>query len=249
MIRVFILVFFAIISASAQRILPQVWFNENNISDKTIKMGDKSILYGLGQSNIELKGDYFWEEDFLKANVYFYPQQIASINGGLINLDSLFGEEVRFDLWNNNIEFRSEGGIKVISAASVSHVLLLNPNSSVSQFINPKEFTSLNEKGLFELLNSKNDAAVLQSKEILIQKPNYNPALDTGNKEPQITKKDHFHYWDGLRLVSIDNKSEVLQLLNYLGFDAKKYLKNSKNRLNSSGDYKNLAHFIFECQP
>jgi hypothetical protein len=249
MLRVFILVLLVAVSASAQRILPQVWFNENNISDKTIKVGDKSILYGLGQNNIEIKGDYFWDEGFLKAKVYFYPQQIASKNGGTINLDSLTGIEVRFDLWNNNVEFKSDDGIKVISAKSVSNVLFLNPNASVSQFINPKEFNSANEKGLFELLNSKKGAALLQSKEILIQKPTYNPALDTGSKVPQVIKKDHFHFWDGSKLISIDSKNEVSQLLDSLGLDAKKYLKGSKNRLNSVEDYKSLVHFIFEGHP
>lgn len=233
----------------AQRILPQVWFNENNISDRAINVGDQAMLYGLGSSVSEIKGDYFWEEKFQAAIVYFYPQQIKSLTGGTINLDSLGGVEIRFDLWNNNVEFKTDQEIKIISANKVSNVLIQDDTKSVSQFINPKEFQNPQTKGLFELLASKNGKAFLQSKEILLQRANYNPALDTGSKEPQITKKEHFHFWDGKKLTSIDNKKDVESLLGSFNLDAKKYLKESKNKLKEAEDFKKLAHFIFESNP
>jgi hypothetical protein len=125
---VFAFTFLSFIKTDAQRILPQVWFNENNISDNAISIGDNSRLYGLGKAITELDGDYFWNEKFEKAKVYFYQQNIISKQSESINLDSLSGVETRLDLWNNQVEFKSEEGIKIISATKVSTILTLNEN-------------------------------------------------------------------------------------------------------------------------
>jgi hypothetical protein len=231
---------------SAQRILPQVWFNENNISDNSLSIGDNARLYSLGSSTQELKGDYFWNIDFKKSKVYFYPQNIIVSHGKSINLDSLTGVDVRIDLANDNVEFKSGEEIKVISASKVSNILMLNADENVSQYINPIEFKAAEIKGLFELLAFQKGKTFLQSQEVLIQRANYNAALDTGNKEPTIAKKSHFYFWNTTILIPIDNKKDVAELLNSLNIDAKKYFKNSGNRLKDQNDYKKLAHFVFE---
>lgn len=229
-----------------QRILPQIWFNENNISDKSIQIGDASMLYGLNSHSSDLEGDYFWNQVFQKANVYFYPQELKMISGGIVKLDSLLGVGLRLDLWNDRVEFKSPSGIKVIDAEKVSHVLIQESEGSISQFINPEEFQFEAMKGLLMVLGVGGKRVILQSKEVLVQRPDYNPALDTGSKEFKIVKKNHYHYWNGNQILNIDNKKNVANLLESLGLDAKKYLKNSKNKLKSDEDFKDLAHFIFE---
>lgn len=232
--------------AFGQRILPQVWFNENNISDKSIQVGDASMLYGLNGQGAELVGDYFWGKDFQRAKIYFYPQELKVVSGGLVKLDSLFGVELRFDLWNDRVEFKSPDGIKVIGAEKVSHVLIQDNEGLISQFINPREFESASLKGFLMVLGVKGKRTVLQSKEVLVQRPNYNSALDTGSKEYQIAKKNHFYYWNGNHILNIDSKKDVANLLESLSLNGKKYLKNSKNKLKIDEDYRDLAHFIFE---
>ena len=230
----------------AQRILPQVWFNENNINDKSLNIGDNSRLYGLDNSTRELKGDYFWDMEFSKAKVYFYPQNITTSPEVSIRLDSLSGVEVRIDLANNNLEFKSGDEIKIISSTKISNILMLNADKSISQFINPTEFGAIEVKGFFEILSFMNGQSFLQSKEVLIQRADYNAALDTGNKEPTIAKKSHFYFWNGEILSAIDNKKDVAELLKSYNIDAKKYFKNSGNKLKDSEDYKKLAHFVFQ---
>ena len=233
--------------AFGQRILPQVWFNENNISDKSIQVGDASMLYGLnGQGGAEVEWDYFWKQDFQRAKIYFYPQELKVVSGGLVKLDSLFGVELRFDLRNDRVEFKSPDGIKVIGAEKVSQVLIQDSEGLISQFINPKEFQLASLKGFLMVLGVKGKRTVLQSKEVLVQRPNYNTALDTGSKEYQIAKKNHFYYWNGNHILNIDSKKDVAKLLESLRLNGKKYLKNSNNKLKIDEDYRDLAHFIFE---
>ncbi|AWV99671.1 hypothetical protein [Arcticibacterium luteifluviistationis] len=243
-----ILVFLCFMSfqLSAQRILPQQWFTENNFSEVDFSDGGQNKLYGLNDMKSNVKGDYFWNESFQKGKVYFYPQQLGIPNGKTVNLDSLIGIEMRVDLWNNNVEFKYGDEIKVIETAKVSNILSLNDDSSVSQYINPKEFESDHVKGLFELLGSKDGVAFLQSKEISVQRGDYNAALDVGSKEPIITKSNNFHFWNGEALIPIDSKKEVTNMLNVLALDGKGYLKSSKNKLKETEDYKKLAHFVFE---
>lgn len=233
---------------SAQRIMPNSWSNQiSSLSDVDVDIsGGRDMLYGLNEMKSNVKGDYFWEESFHKGKVFFYQQQITTPTGESVGLDSLVGVEMRFDLWNNNVEFKYGEEIKVIETAKVSNILSLNEDNSVSQYINPKEFESKNVKGFFELLGARDGIAFLQSKEITLQRGDYNPALDVGSKEPIINKKDHYHFWDGEELISIDSKKEVMKLVNSLGMDAKYYLKSSKNRLKQTEDYKKLAHYVFE---
>lgn len=245
-----ILVFLCFMSfqLSAQRILPQKWFTENSFSDLDISDGVQDKLYGLNEIKSNVKGDYFWNETFQKGKVYFYPQQLKTSNGKTVSLDSLINVEVRMDLWNNNVEFKYGDEIKVIETARVSNILSLNGGNSVLQYINPKEFGNDNVKGLLELLGSKDGIAFLQSKEITVQRGDYNAALDVGSKEPIVNKKEHFHFWNGQILSGIDSKKEVMNMLNGLGLDAKAYLKSSKNKLKETDDYKKLAHFVFETE-
>ncbi|WP_341226554.1 hypothetical protein [uncultured Arcticibacterium sp.] len=232
---------------SAQRIFPHNWFNAKNFySDIEVGTGGNEKLLSMTDIKSNVKGDYFWEEGFQKGKVYFYQQNMTTATGETVGLDSLVGVETRFDLWNNNVEFKYGEQIKIIETSKVSNILCLNEDNSVSQFINPKEFESKNVKGFFELLGARDGIAFLQSKEISVQRGDYNAVLDVGSKEPIINKKNHYHFWDGEELVSIDSKKEVMNLVNSLGIDAKYYLKSSKNKLRQTEDYKKLAHFVFE---
>lgn len=249
MTKKLVLIFFSLTAfqVSAQRIMPTTWSNQiSSFSDVSVDHGGRGVLSGMDQMRANVKGDYFWEESFQKGKVFFYPQQISTPTGESVGLDSLVGVEMRFDLWNNNVEFMHGEEIKIIETAKVSNILSLNEDNSISQYINPKEFDSKNVKGFFELLGARDGIAFLQSKEITVQRGDYNPALDVGSKEPIIGKKDHYHFWDGEELVSIDSKKEVMKMVAALGIDAKSYLKSSKNKLKQADDYKKLAHFVFE---
>ncbi len=229
-------------SVSAQRILPQSWFNENNISDEAISVGDQSRLFGISALKDDSKLDYYWDKDFKVSKVYFYSQKV---NSGSVISDSVSGIETRIDLWNKRVEFNTANEIKVAEALKVSNIFAINSEKKLFQFINAKEFGSENLTSFFKLLNASENNALLMSKEVIVQNANYNAALDTGNKEATIAKMDHFYYWNGTSLIGIDSKKEVSELLTDLGFNAKDYLKKSCNKLKSEEDYLKLGHYIF----
>lgn len=241
----FALLFLLSFKGIGQRILPQIWFNENNIRDSRFSVGDGSKIYGLSGKSSEENLDYYWEKTFQDAMVYFYPQELKSTDGVLIKLDSLAGIPVRFDLWNNRLEIKTSEEIKVIGLEKVSNLILKNEEDQIEQFINPKEFGLKEVKGLLLLLGSANSRAILCSKELLIQSPTYNAALDTGTKEATVSKKAHFYFWDGQKALPIDSKKEVIEVLDIMSLDSKKYFKESGNKLKSESDYRNLAHFLF----
>lgn len=228
-------------AADAQRILPQRWMDANNVGDRNISVGSNNMLFGTRQTGVE--GDYYWSKDWQTANVYFYPQKYVGEGGKMVTLDSVNNIDLRFDIWNDLLEFNSEGGIKTIPAKYVSNVLTKNEDNSVSQFINPREFGSTSVKGFFELLSSGKKGILLASREVIKQAPNYVPALSTGNQNAQLVKKDHYHWFFDGQLREFKGKKDFLELM---GSDEGKvaiFAKKSKLKGKSKEDMAAIADY------
>ena len=227
--------------APAQRILPQRWMDTNNVSDRNIGVGDNTMMFGTRDAGVD--GDYYWNKEWQSANVYFYQQKYVGQGGKMVTLDSVNNIDLRFDMWNDMIEFNTEGGIKTIPAKYVSNVLTKEADNSVGQFINPREFGQTEVKGLFELLSSGEKGVLLASKEIIKQAPNYNAALSTGNQNAQLVKKDHYYWFTDGTLSEIKGKKELLDLMVTDKKEVETFVKREKLRGKSKEDLKAIADY------
>lgn len=228
-------------TSEAQRILPQRWMDSNNVSDRNINVGDNTMMFGT--RNTDVDGDYYWNKDWQTANVYFYSQKYAAEGGKIVSLDSVNKVELRFDIWNDIVEFNASNGIKTIPAKYVSNVLTKDKNGTIGQFINPREFGRTDIKGFFELLSTGKNGTLLSSKEIIKQAPNYIPALGAGNQNTQLVKKDHFYWFVDGNLQEIKGKNDFLELAKNRKKEVEDFIKKNKLRGKSGEDLKAIADY------
>ncbi len=232
-------------TATAQRIVPLSFYNNSMIGRTDIKVGDGSALYGLTGLPISDKMDYYWDEHFKLGKVYFLSRTLGAGGENTVEVDSLSGMEVRIDLWYNRMEFKAADQVKILEMNRVTNVLLQEDSEHIAQFVNPAEFGVKDVKGLFKVISMGNNMLILESKELQVQRATYNAALDAGEKETSISKKNHFHLWDGSKLWPINSKKELAPVLESLGIDPKAYFKESKNKLKNEKDYANLGFYVF----
>lgn len=213
----------------------------NNIGDRNISVGDNAMMFGTRQTGVE--GDYYWDKNWQTANVYFYNQKYAAEGGKIVSLDSINNIDLRFDIWNDILEFNAEGGIKTIPAKYVSNVLTKDGNGVVNQFINPREFGRTDVKGFFELLSSGKKGVLLASKEIIKQAPNYVPALGTGNQNTQLVKKDHYFWFTDGSLTELKGQKDLLSVMGKEAKVVEVFIKKEKVRGKSKEDFIKIADY------
>lgn len=231
-------VFFTV---DAQRILPQRWMDTNNVSDRNISVGDNTMMFGTRTTDVD--GDYYWSKDWQTANVYFYTQKYVGQGGKMVSLDSVNNVDLRFDIWNDVLEFNAEGGIKTIPAKYVSNVLSKDESGTVSQFINPREFGRTDVKGFFELLSTGKKGTLLTSREIIKQAPNYVPALGAGNQNTQLVKKDHYYWFTNGALEEIKGTKDLVDMTGGEKKAVELYAKKNKIKGKSKEDLKTVADY------
>lgn len=228
-------------TVDAQRILPQNWMDTNNVSDRNISVGDNTMMFGTRKTDVD--GDYYWNKDWQTANVYFYTQKYVGQGGKMVSLDSVNNIDLRFDIWNDVLEFNAEGGIKTIPAKYVSNVLTKDESGTVSQFINPREFGRTDVKGFFELLSTGKKGTLLTSREIIKQAPNYVPALGAGNQNSQLVKKDHYYWFDEGGLEEVKSTKDLLTFMNTNKKQVEVFMKKNKIRGKSKEDLKAITDY------
>lgn len=232
---------FSCIAADAQRILPQRWMDSNNVNDRNISVGDNAMMFATRISEVD--GDYYWDKNWKTANVYFYTQKYVGKGGKMVTLDSVNNIGLRFDIWNDVVEFNAEGGVKTIPTKYVSNILTKGEDNSVGQFVNPREFGETSVKGFFELLSKGNKGFLLASKEIIKQAPNYVPALGVGNQNTQLVKKDHYYWFADGKLEEIKNKKDYFGLLDSDRKEVELFAKKNKLKGKSREDLKAIADY------
>lgn len=241
--KVQLITFLCLVSliADAQRIMPQGWMDTNNVSDRNISVGSNNMLFGTRETGVE--GDYYWSKDWQTANVYFYTQKYVGEGGKMVTLDSVNNIGLRFDIWNDLLEFNDASGIKTIPAKYVSNVLTKNEDNSISQFINPREFGRKDVKGFFELLSSGKKGFLLASKEVIKQAPNYVPALSAGNQNALLVKKDHYYWFSDGQIEEFKGKKGFLTLLTSDKKEVEGFAKKNKLKGKSKEDLKAMADY------
>jgi|GEM_PF-2069821 hypothetical protein len=229
------------IAVDAQRILPQKWMDAVNVGDRNISVGSNNMLFGTRQTDVE--GDYYWDKDWQTANVYFYTQKYVGEGGKMVTLDSINNIDLRFDIWNDVLEFNDASGIKTIPAKYVSNVMTKSSDNLVSQFINPREFGKTGVKGFFELLSTGKKGFLLASREIIKQAPNYIPALGTGNQNTQLVKKDHYYWFSDGKLEEVKRTKDYFELMTSSKKQVEAFAKKNKLRGKSKEDLKAIADY------
>lgn len=194
--RYFLLVFFIVLynyEASGQdNQLYQATRDRLNYNE--FKPNTGYYIYGMEGKKGELRGDYYLDSTWHKGKLQFYQHTVV-VSGKIIKLDTLSDVPLRFDLKNNEVEIKSNQGIKSVLGERVQSFTLEENLLTRATFINVREFKGKASelKGFFEVL-SDGDLKLLAYTRLWIKTPTYVPALDVGSKDTQIMKERHYYF-------------------------------------------------------
>lgn len=87
------------------------------------------------------------------------------------------------------------------------------------------------------------DFTLYKSIDARLKQPNYNPVLDTGNRDPSINKRDIFYVRDGNHVIQIPTKEKKLRKAKYFSSSFKSGVKELKPNLKKE---QSLVEFFLE---
>lgn len=179
-------ILFISLMAQAQE-TPMTQSTRDQINLSGLKIPNTGFLYGFEGPAGQLLGDAYLDTTFRAGNIRFY--------GRIGQSDSLGGIPIRLDLMSNEVEIRvSTTDIRVAKGPSVRQFTMNNAEGSISRFVNVREYRGEADAlyGFFERLTA-GPIDLLLYPSVSIKKANFNPALNVGTKDDQLTKKTDWY--------------------------------------------------------
>jgi hypothetical protein len=149
----------------------------------------------------------------------------------------------RYDIQNNEFEFRLKGGIKVLAGIKVKNIVWIDSLTKQSRVMNnARDYTASVTPidGFFEVLQ---DGKIQLLKKVYLEilRPNFSPALNVGSKDTKIIKKSEYFYAINNRLNQIKKTTSLDAIQQYDSSIAlESLIKKEKINLNKESDLRRL---------
>jgi hypothetical protein len=180
-------------------------------------LSGNEVLYGIPMPEPTLVGDSYFNKDWKKSSVALYERE------GLLT-----GYLIRFELLKNELEVKTNGGVKIIEGSRVSGFMLTDSiHHKPTYFINGKDF-KLNELAVPGFLEVIVDGKYMLVKkhDITIRKSDYNMKLDVGRRNDEIIRSSALYYVQANELKKAPRtKNGVVQVFSDKRSEIEKFIK------------------------
>lgn len=214
------------------RVSAQQQNNHSAILNAKASQQMSSLLSGLESRTIQIHDKYYLDPNWSRASVRFYSQTIGTSKGP-IKLDSISGVEMRVALQGNDVEFKTEEGIKVLSGNLFRNFSIENGDLPPRNFINIIEFNDESEqimKGFFEIV-ADGELKLLEYSKLKVEQPNYSASFDMGNREMKISLEKILFSAIGKELQKFTGKKDLFKLMEDKKLQIEKFVKDNKLNL------------------
>jgi hypothetical protein len=156
------------------------------------------------------------------------------------------GFRVKFNITDNSIEVNTRSGVKVLSCDQVKMLVWVDSlTKRPTYFYNFKEWEqkeSMHSGLLEQLIDGK--AKLLKYLKIKVEKPNYVPALDMGNRNERLIRQE-FHYLScGNKLIRIKNREDIISAYPENGPAIYDFIEKNKLKIKREADIRMIIEFI-----
>jgi hypothetical protein len=187
-----------------------------NYGDVILRNNSSNLLYGFDSRTSEVVGDVYFKPKWSLAIIDFYPRMVDTPTGK-VKLDTLHDVLVKYNIQNNDLEFDTPKGIKLVSGAMVrSMIWKRNDDENATFLINSNEFidnTGKVKPSFLEIL-VQGKKQLLEYTEVKIKKPDYVATLNVGSTDTQIIKDKSLYIIDGKELVRfIGSRKQTLEIM------------------------------------
>lgn len=171
---------------------------------------------------LEEKGSYYY-------NDYWQTGEIILISGDVIK-DYPF----KYDIKKNIIEIKVDDIIKVLSIGRVKEIIWVDKKGKIEVLRNTMLYENYSGTGFFSILY-EGKKSFLKKTFLKIIDPNYVNALDVGEQDKKIVKRDLYFVAEGNQVFSIKKKrKQILKQLGEKADNVKNYA--DENNLNFKDD-------------
>jgi LAO/AO transport system kinase len=136
----------------------------------------------------------------------------------------------RYDLRSDELEIKTPAGTKIMSSNRIKEFYVKDTTGANRKFINAtsfkKEGVPLN--GILEML-AEGTRPLFKQFRLDIQRPNYNPALNSGTRDSKIIKSSDYYYSIDGELIKIPNAKKFIASLGEHSNPVNNYIR--KNHL------------------
>ncbi|MBN8578153.1 MAG: hypothetical protein J0L66_14505 [Cytophagales bacterium] len=180
-----------------------------------------------------VKGDVYLNKTFNRIVFQLYEEDKI--------VDGYTG---KLDLRLNEFDVLTRQGIRVIKGNLVRSFIFVDSLSGIqTDYINLREWTTPDKVKLdgFGQVIVDGNLMLVRTTELIVRKPDFNPALNVGSKDYRFLKKDHFHYVKAGVLTEVPGKKNFPKIFGDKEKIMSEYI--TKNNLSISNE-KELARIF-----
>ena len=163
------------------------------------------MLYGIPQPEGKVVGDTYFSMQWKASTILLYKDE-KMVEGFL----------TRYDIRANEIEVKTQSGIKVVSGDKVKSFIWIDSVSRVpSYFVNGKDFKDKDRttlSGFFQVVVD-GPLPLLKQTTVYVKKADYSVQFDVGSRDDKILKKTELYFArDGQVMELPSSKKKLLPL-------------------------------------
>jgi hypothetical protein len=145
------------------------------------------MIYGIPLPAPKVIGDTYIDAEWNKGRIFLYERE-----------KFIDGYPVRYDLDRQELEVRTPEGVRVIPGTKIRSFVTFETNAPEegSVYVNTREFSSAENEGFdgFFKVIVDGSMALMSATTVVVKKPDYNEAMNVGNQNFRIAKREKFFY-------------------------------------------------------
>ena len=201
-----------------------------NVIEQTINPA--GIIDELPMPPPSLEGNVYLLEDWDKGTVDMKNGQ--SINEGLY---------VNYDLQNDLLELKFADKVKVCTPMLLKKFTTENKYGNIKYYENISNYDK-SKLGILEIVYSKGSSIFAIQPYVFIQKPNYVPTMDVGNKNNKVFRKANYYLIKDGNLIPFKNSKKGIKNLTGSNYsEVEKYIKKLSINLKEEAELSKLMRY------
>jgi hypothetical protein len=179
--------------------------------------------------------------------------EVYMVNSWQKSIVSLYGSEeqivgmpAKYELKTNTIEFKVKGDVKVMDVRRIKSLVLLDSMEKGHLYVNGKDYTCQTEMRMLLEVLSSGKFSLYREPTYTIAKPNYNVAMNVGEKDERVFRAENFYYAAGedkkLTLLP-PKKKAVVAIFGDKSEAVKKFMDDNNIRLSRVEDLAKVFDF------
>jgi len=165
-------------------------------------MGRNEMLYGIPQPEGKVVGDTYFSTQWKASTILLYKDE-----------KMIEGFPIRYDIRANEIEVKTQSGIKVVGGDKIKSFIWIDSATRVpSYFVNAKDFKDKDQSklsGFFQVVVD-GPLPLLKQTTVFVKKADYNVQFDVGTRDDKILKKTELYFAKDGQVVELPSSKKKL---------------------------------------